>query len=234
MKRSFLIPTVCFGLIIFGGIFSSTTYAATRTVDTLADNGGLTACTAAASDCSLRGAISGSALNDTINFDPSLNGGTITLGSLISIPRGMSIVGPGADLMTISGGNTTSIFEAVGIGVVTVSFSGLTFANGNGVGGSNGGQGGAIEINSISTANFDRVVFRDNSAAVLAGALLCFANACRISNSTFSNNSAPGASVLYGGFGLTEFSNTTITGNTETSSFYGCLYMRGNSVFRNT
>lgn len=234
MKKSLLIPTLLFGIIIFVGIFSTPASAATRTVDTLADNAGLTACTVAVNDCSLRGAISGAALNDTINFDPSLNGGTITLGSLISIPRGMSIAGPGADLLTISGGNTTSIFEAVGIGAVTVSFSGLTFANGNGVGGSNGGQGGAIEVNSISTAIFDRVVFRDNSAAILAGALLCFSGTCRISNSTFTNNSAPGASVLYGGFGPTEITNTTITGNIETSSIYGCLYLRGNNVIRNS
>ena len=41
-------------------------WAATRTVDTLDDNAGLTTCSAAANDCSLRGALSGASANDTI------------------------------------------------------------------------------------------------------------------------------------------------------------------------
>lgn len=216
-----------------GSFFAPEAAAATRTVDNASDNAALSACGGAANDCSLRGAINNAAPGDTINFDASLNGATITLGSLISIGKALTVAGPGADKLTISGGNATSIFEAISVSGA-VNFSGLTFANGNGTGGFNGGQGGAIEINSVTQATFDAVVFRDNNASALAGALLCFANTCRISNSTFYNNSAPGASVLYQGSGTTEITNTTITGNIETSSFYGTIYARGNTVIRNS
>lgn len=233
MKREFTIAILFFGLMLGSVFLAPSASAATRTVDNTSDSAGLTACTGAAGDCSLRGAINSAAAGDTINFDASLVGSTITLGSLISFSKALTIAGPGADKLTISGGNTTSIFEAVSLSGA-VNFSGLTFANGNGTGGFNSGQGGAMEINSATTATFNAVVFRDNTASTLAGALLCFANTCRISNSTFYNNSAPGASVLYQGSGSTEITNTTITGNNETSSFYGTIYTRGSTIIRNS
>jgi hypothetical protein len=233
MKKEFIIAILFFGLISGGGFFASEASAATRTVDTTADIGALTACTGAAGDCSLRGAIGGAAAGDTINFDAALNGSTITVGSVISFSKALNIAGPGADKLTISGGNTTKIFVAVAFSGAA-NFSGLTFADGNGTGGGNGGQGGAVETNGITTATFDAVVFRNNNAATIGGALLCFASDCRISNSTFYSNSAPGASVFYGTIGSVQITNTTVTGNTETSSNYGALYVGGNVIIRNS
>ena len=230
MRRIF--NTLVCGLLLCCGAFLQEAKAAIRTVDNTTDNGALTACGEAANDCSLRGAVTGAGNGDTINFDPSLNGSTITLDSLINIPTSLAIMGPGADKLTISGGGTTSLFEAVVIASTT--FSGLTFANGNGVGGGNGGQGGAIEVNSGALATFDSVVFRDNSAAIIGGALLCAVGTCRISNSTFVNNSSPQAAVFYQPSGTLEMMNTTISGNHETSSTYGAFYTTGNGVIRNS
>jgi hypothetical protein len=231
MKKKLLLAILAIGLYWFAGVASSAVRAATRAVDNNSDDGGLSACTSAANDCSFRGAVAASAQNDTINFDPSLNGGTITLGSLVAATKALNIVGPGADKLTISGGNVTSIFEDTAF-AGTLTVSGLTFANGNGVGGNNTGQGGAMEVSGGTAVVLNGVVFRDNSAAVLGGALLCFAGNCRITNSSFINNSAPAASVLYEGFGPNEIANTTVSGNTETSSTYGALYLRGTTTIR--
>lgn len=233
MKKEFIIAILFFGLIFCSDFLAPKINAATRTVDNNSDNAALTACTGAANDCSLRGAISNAAPGDTINFDASLDGATITLGTPISFSRPLNINGPGADKLTISGGNSTKIFYAVSI-AGTVSFSGITFANGNGLGAGNGGQGGAMEINSVTLATFDAVVFRNNNASTIGGAMICFANTCRISNSTFYSNSAPGASVFYGTIGAIQITNTTVTGNTETSSSYGALYVGGNVIIRNS
>lgn len=231
MKRTVFCTLLSFGLILLAGVIIQPINAATRTVDNIGDDGGLSACTAAPNDCSFRGAVTGAVNGDVINFDASLNGLTITVSSVVSTTRSLTITGPGADLLTISGGGTTSIFETV---LASLTMSGLTLANGNGVGGQNGGQGGAVEVNSGAFAAFDRMVFQNNSAALLGGAMLCYNGACRISNSTFTGNSAPGASVLYNNFGTFELTNTTITGNTETSALYGAIYVRGNNVIRNS
>lgn len=185
-------------------------------------------------DCSLReavaAAVSGSNLEFSTLFDTPQ---TIILNSLIVVPKSLTFIGPGADKLIISGNNATSLFENFSASTASINFIGMTFANGNGTGGSNSNQGGAIEMHGTS-ATFDKVAFRDNNASVIAGALMCFAATCRISNSSFFNNSAPQSSVFYGGNGITEISNSTFSGNTETAGGYGVLYLRGNVIIRNT
>ncbi len=83
-------------------------WATTRTVDTLVDNASLTTCSAAANDCSLRGALSGASANDTINFDPSLADQTITLAlGELAISQPVTIDGSTALTVTVSGNNTS-------------------------------------------------------------------------------------------------------------------------------
>lgn len=212
-----------------------TAQAATRTVDTTSDSGALTACTAAPNDCSLRGAASFSSSGETIDFAPSLTGATITLGSIITFNfRGVNIIGPGADKLTISGNNTTSIMEFLQA-QSPVIISGVTFANGNGIGGFNEGQGGAIETNNCPfPITFDRVVFRNNSAALNSGALLCLSTACRVTNSTFTGNIAAKASAV-SFFSTFEMTNTTVSGNTETLlNWYGAVLVSGVGIIRNS
>lgn len=185
-------------------------------------------------DCSLREAIATAPIGSNIQFSTLFDTPQmITLGSLIVIGKTLTIIGPGANKLTISGNNATTLFENFSASEANINFIGMTFANGNGVGGNNNNQGGAVEMHGTS-ASFDRVVFRDNTVSTLGGALLCFATTCRITNSTFYNNSAPSASVLYGGGGTLEMTNTTISGNIETNSTYGTLYLRGTSIIRNS
>ena len=81
---------------------------------------------------SLRGIINNAEKDEIITFDPSLNGKTITLtnGQLV-LTKNVQIVGPGANLLKISGGGVSRVFN-VANGVVA-AISGLTIANGNGV-----------------------------------------------------------------------------------------------------
>src|SRR6266496_3534151 len=87
---------------------------------------------------SLRQAISDSSSGDTINFDSSLNGQTITLTSdELFINKNLTITGPGANLLAINGNTANRVFD-IGSGI-TVTISGLTITNGNA-----GYEGGGI------------------------------------------------------------------------------------------
>ena len=63
-----------------------------------------------------------------INFASGLHG-TITLaGGQLDITQNLTILGPGADLLTVSGGNSSRVFEVAP--KVTATISGLTISNG--------------------------------------------------------------------------------------------------------
>ena len=78
---------------------------------------------------SLRYEIAHANKNDTIVFAPSLDGQTITLtsGELV-ITKGLTIQGPGAGQLTISGGNNWRVFDVNASSPVVLS--GLTISNG--------------------------------------------------------------------------------------------------------
>lgn len=214
------------GSLVDIGAYEYSSLVVTKTDDT---NDGV--CDA---DCSLREAVAASVSGANVEFSTLFDTPqTIILGSLIVIPKSLTIIGPGADKLTISGNNATTIFENFSASTASINFIGMTIANGNGVGGNNNNQGGAVEMHGTA-ATFDKVVFRDNFASQIGGALNCFAATCRISNSTFFNNSAPQASIFYGGSGTTEIINSTFSGNTETSGGIGALYLRGNVIIRNS
>src|ERR1051326_3474871 len=93
---------------------------------------------------SLRYAVAHAEAGATITFDPALSASTIILdgGSAnnhIKIVQDLTIQGPGAGLLTLSGGSATRIFF---IASGKVKISGITLANGFAKGG-NGGGGGA-------------------------------------------------------------------------------------------
>lgn len=229
MKREIITAALFLGLMLSGVFFAREANAATRTVDTTSDSGALTACTGAANDCSLRGAIDNAAAGDTINFDASLTNATITLGSEILLVRNVTVNGLGADKLTISGGGATRLFSYFGGSTLNINFSGLTLASGNGSGANNSNQGGAMHINGGATiVNFDAMVFRDNVGSNSGGALLLAGGACRISNSTFTNNSSSSVgTVIYLILGSLEVANSTFSGNTGA---FGTIYSFGRPV----
>ena len=152
--------------------------------------------TADAGAGSLRAALAASDTNgqaDTITFSPTIAGGTIALGSQLTVTEGepLSITGPAAGI-TLSGGNTTRILR---LGVDTdVTINGLRFVNGNGrvtgttnTPSANGGAINAIEGGtslSIFNSTFTGNVAENGGAVNLENGDLF------IQDSTFTNNTA--------------------------------------------
>ncbi len=100
-------------------VFASAAQASTLTVSNAQDSGA----------GSLRDAIAKANSGDTILFDSSLAGQTITLTSgELAITKSLDIEGPGASLLTVSGNHQSRIFE-ISEGL-TVTIAGLTITQG--------------------------------------------------------------------------------------------------------
>src|SRR5205085_3561192 len=135
---------------------------------------------------SLRATISAAAWGDVIQFDPSLNGQTILVATQLSVTKALSIDGPGADMLAISGGNTTRIFFAT----APLTLAGLTLKNGL-------GDGGALFV-SRARATVSGCNFKDNSTPNgLGGAIYNPGSPLEFTNCKFLRNTA--SSFVLGG-----------------------------------
>src|SRR5947207_503436 len=76
----------------------------------------------------LRAVLSTAAQGDVITFAPTLNGQTITLTQgQLTIAQDLTIQGPGAGLLAVSGNNASRVFNIeAGPKVLNVAISGLT------------------------------------------------------------------------------------------------------------
>ena len=91
-----------------------------------------------------------------IAFAPGLHG-TITLGSELPINHSVTIDGPGANELSVSGNNANRVFE---IATGQVAISGLTITDGHEL----AANGGGILVDAGATLNLDQVVVSGNSA----------------------------------------------------------------------
>ncbi|MDT4967167.1 MAG: hypothetical protein QOJ64_1904 [Acidobacteriota bacterium] len=182
-------------------------YAATTyTVNSLADTDD-SICDAA--NCTLREAINaaeGNAGADTIDF--SVNG-TITLGSTLpSITDDMTITGPGASLLTVSGNNSVRVFN---VDAGTVTFAQLTISNGR------SGSGGGISFGSAGAFNVTNCILSGNTAS--GGGAISNGGALNITNSILSNNTgAFGGAIANVNQGTATIDSSTISGNYSADS----------------
>src|SRR5688500_547246 len=236
MSRRLIITIFCFML---GALFAQEARAATRTVDRVDEpqfTESATFCTAAPNDCSLRGAIHGAAHGDVINFDPSLNGQTIISGTesatWANISKNISIVGPGAHLLTISGNNVQQVFHL--FSGASVSISGLTIANGK-----VDFDGAALDADSSTVVSLSYMVFTDNFAAGVeldrgwGGAISNF-GAMTINNCAFNGNRANRrGGAIYNG-GVLTVDNSSFSGNNSVSGTGGAIYNESLSPHANT
>ena len=181
--------------------------ANTFTVTNTGDNGGVDPAPGAGTG-TLRQAIidaNATAGADTISFAASVTG-TITLGGpLPQITQDVTINGPGAGVLAVSGSNLYRVFD---IFDVIVTISGLTVSNGK----SDSGGGGILNGGTLTVTNS---TFSSNSATFFGGGIESFGTALTVTNSTFSGNSANGG----GGGGIDSFgtpltvANSTFSGN---------------------
>jgi hypothetical protein len=143
---------------------------------------------------SLRQAILDTPVGGTVDFQTGLSGTiTLTTGEL-DIAKGLTIAGPGADVITVSGNHAFRVVNNFGI---SVAISGLTVANGQ-ISGSGGG------INNTGTLTIDDCTISGNAAT--AGTLdggggIFNAGILTVNRSNISGNSALGSYVGGGGGG---------------------------------
>ena len=140
---------------------------------------------------SLRYEIAHANKNTKIVFDPSLDGQTIKLTSgELAITTGLTIQGPGAGQLTISGGNNSRVFAVNASAPVVLS--GLTISNGDAFGSSTPlyeGDGGGI-LN-LSTLTLSGCIVSGNSAddiSLSEGGGIDNAGTLTLTGCTVSNN----------------------------------------------
>ncbi|MBV8206332.1 MAG: hypothetical protein JO041_06030 [Acidobacteria bacterium] len=164
--------------------------------------------TSAADDGSagtLRYAIANAAGGDTITFNLALPA-TITLaGSALPINTNLTINGPGASQLAISGNNASPVFTVSG--GTTVVISGLTVENGTGQFGGGILNGGTLTVN-------NSVISNNSSCCGTQGGGIINGGTLTVNNSTFSGNGAyyDGGGIL--NQGIATVNQSTFTGNT--------------------
>ncbi len=171
---------------------------------------------------SLRDAIANAASGDTINFSLA-SPATITLASTLSINTSLTISGPGASNVAISGNNALQVFSISG--GTTVTISGVTIENGN-FGGYPFGGG----IANGGTLTLTNSIVSGNSGSYIGGGIYNYGT-LTLTNSTVSGNSAS----YYGGIynqGTLTLSNSTVSGNS--ASYYGGISNYGTLTLSNS
>jgi predicted outer membrane repeat protein len=153
---------------------------------------------------------------NTINFQSGLTGTiTLTSGALDLISGNLTIEGPAADSLDISGNNAGAVF--VVFSGEKAAFSGLTISNGSAVNGAgiyNGGpaltinsctfsgdaasgNGGAIYNATHGTLTITDSTFSGNTAALDGGAIYNLYSHLTIGTTTFQNNSATDGGAIF-------------------------------------
>jgi CSLREA domain-containing protein len=228
----------------------------TLVVTTLTDENDGTSDPSFGTGTSLREAVNYAAAKagaDTITFAPGLSG-TITLtGSGFVLQQNLTIIGPGAKLLTVSGNGQERVFNITG---GTHSLSGLTISGG-GIGndvhsfngsstltvsycafvGNSSSIGGGLSNGSGGTLNVSHCTFSNNAPTLLngdqgGGAIYAYIGAVTISNCTFSGNSAAYGGAINNNLGRMTISDCTFSNNSATQG--GSIYNQGWLTISNT
>jgi CSLREA domain-containing protein len=182
------------------------TWTVTKTADT---NDGV-----CDSDCSLREAISAATSGDTVLFDSGLTGQIITVSSVLTMDKDLTIDG-GTNHITVSGGNNVEVMH-IEISQ-TVNLQNLTIANGKSDYGGGINNQGTLSITNVNVANNNAT---SEGGGIENGYTLI------VTNSTFSNNNA----LNYGvGGAISSGGPLTITNST----FSGNSARQGGGIFSN-
>jgi len=207
-----VLPVMAAGMMLLS---AASAYASTDTVTSLADSG----------TGSLRSTLSAANSGDTIVFSNGL-AGTITLASTLTISNNLTIQGPGASTLTISGANQVAVFS-FSSAVTNASISGLTIANG-------AGSIGNGAITNLGTLTVSDCTFSNNSAPGSEGSGGAITNigTLTVSNSTFSGNSAAAGGAIFSTSGPSSTATTTVINSTfsgNSASAFG-----GGAIFNQT
>jgi parallel beta-helix repeat protein len=161
---------------------------------------------------SLRQAILDTPAGGTVDFQPGLSGTiTLTSGELL-INKDLTMAGPGADVLTVSGNQASRVFDIAAS--FTVAISGLTIADGR----VSSFIGGGGVFNNGGSLALTRCTLSDNAATASGfggdGGGIYNQGALSLTDSTLSGNSAEEGGGLY---------------NASTAAVTGAIFSR-NSV----
>ncbi len=212
-------------MLLTGSIAAASVSAADLVVTKTADtNDGV--CNA---DCSLREAVAAAnaaSTDDTITFDPTVFNiaRTITLGGtqLQADNNGaLTINGPGADLLTISGNSQSRIlFLATGS---KVTVAGIRVIGGRPA---DGGNGGGILIAADSELMVNNVIFAGNYSPIGGnGGAIGGNGRITVNNSNFNDNLAFGGGAISASLQPLTITNSTFTANRTTQNAGGAIYV---------
>jgi hypothetical protein len=170
---------------------------------------------------SLRDAIARICDGGTINFNLTYPA-TITLSSVFGpllIDKNLTIDGPGAANLTISGGNQVGVFT---INSGTVSIQGVTISNGN--------AGGIRNYGTLTVTNS---TISGNTAS--SGAGIYNERTVTVTNSTISGNTASNdGGGIFNNYGTVTVTNSMISGNKAVNSSGGGINNSGTLIVTNS
>jgi hypothetical protein len=145
---------------------------------------------------------------------------TLTTGELF-ISSSLNVLGPGANLLTVSGNNSSRVFQ-VGPGA-TVSLSGLTITGGNA-----GGDGGGVYNDGTLTVSQASII--GNRSAFNGGGIGSgTGDSVTVTFSTVARNSAQTAGGIIANGNLT-VTRATISGNSALFGVGGMLVQNGGTL----
>lgn len=181
---------------------------------------------------SLREALAGITTGGIITFSPSLAGQTITLSSVLSITKSLTIDGTSLEPpIEISGNNAVRIFNW-GVSGGNLLIRSVVLKNGLMTGTSDG----AVIYISTGSVQIENVDFVENEAYDGGAIYVAGSNAnVKIINSNFTGNTATHAGgIIYLDGGNLTFQNNTVTENTS-ANLAGALLIDslGSSVIEN-
>lgn len=151
--------------------------------------------------------------------------GTITLtAALPAITQTTTITGPGANVLTISGGSAYQIFN---ITAGTVAISGLTIANGK----TSGDGAGIANAATLTVTN----CFFSGGSAVHGAGISSIGSALTVIGSTFLKDSvSDNGGAIYSNGGTAEIYNDTFVASSATNQGGGVFSAAGNLVVVNS
>ncbi len=181
---------------------------------------------------SLRQAVADAAAGDTVTFAlaPACSQITLTSDAIRSFFKDLTIAGPGASALAVSGNHEFTVFDTGG-GGSSMTISGLTIENGRG----GSSTGGGIAVNSGSLTLKDSVV-TGNSNSLKGGGIDSSSGSASLTviNSTISNNTGvSGAGINASPAGVTVI-GSTLTGNSGPSAQGGAIAGSGNVVVQSS
>jgi hypothetical protein len=166
----------------------------------------------------LRDALAKAVNGDTVDFASALDGQAIILTSgQLNIQSAISIVGPGANLLSISANSKSLILQNIAIGPVSVS--GITIKDGFGGDGAGG-------VRNEGTLVLQGCVVTNNSGLTLGGGILNFGT-LQVIDCTLTQNQSGDRGGAIANQGVLTIADSTIATNTAANG--AAIYDTGNS-----